>query len=55
MDEVLVKALGGSFSPDQTQREQAEAFLTNSEKSPGFLTSLIRIWVNQSVCIFSRY
>jgi hypothetical protein len=49
MDEVLVKALGSSFSPDQGQREQAETFLANSEKNPGYLTSLIRIWVNQSV------
>lgn len=49
MDEVLVKALGSSFSPDQGQREQAETFLANSEKTPGYLTSLIRIWVNQSV------
>ena len=54
MDEVLVKALGSSFSPDQVQREQAEAFLTGSEKTPGYLTSLVRIWVNQSVCVLLR-
>ena len=50
MDEVLVKALGSSFNPDQSQREQAETFLTNSEKTAGYLTSLIRIWVNPAVC-----
>ncbi len=49
MDEILIQTLSGSFSPDQGIREQAEAFLTKSEQTVGFLPSLVRIWVNEAV------
>jgi hypothetical protein len=50
MDELLIKALKGSFSPEQAQREEAEAFLTKAEKTTGYLQALVMIWVNPSVC-----
>ena len=50
MEELLVQALRGSFSPDQSQRDEAEAFLTKTEQSAGYVQALVRLWVNQSVC-----
>lgn len=50
MDELLIQALHGSFSPEQAQREEAEAFLTKAEQAPGYLQALVMIWVNQAVC-----
>lgn len=54
MDEVLIQALRGSFSPEQSQREEAEAFLTKAEQSPGYITALIRIWVNPALDVQIR-
>ena len=54
MEEVLTQALKGSFSPEQAQREEAEAFLAKAETTPGYLTALIRIWVNQSLDVQIR-
>ena len=51
MDDLLIQTLSGSFSPDQAIRDQAEAFLTKTEQTEGYLQSLIHIWVNQAVCI----
>jgi hypothetical protein len=52
MDDTLIIALNGSFSPDQNQREQAESFLSKAEQQSGYLRALVTIWVNQSVCLF---
>jgi hypothetical protein len=51
MDDTLIIALTGSFSPDQSQREQAEGFLSKAEQAAGYLRALVTIWVNQSVCL----
>ena len=48
MDNNLLVALSGSYSPDQQQREQAEALLGKAEQTPGYLRALISIWVNQA-------
>lgn len=50
MDDVLIQTLSGSFSPVQSIREQAETMLKQADSAPGYLQSLIRIWVNGSVC-----
>lgn len=48
MDNNLLVALSGSYSPDQQQREQAEALLGKAEQTPGYLRALISIWVNEA-------
>lgn len=53
MDELLIQALRGSFSPEQSQREEAEAFLLKTEQVPGYLEALVKIWVNPAVCTWS--
>ena len=50
MDDVLIQALNGSFSPEQAIRDQAEAFLVKTEQTHGYLEALVRIWVNPAVC-----